>query len=222
MSQHPINEKWQGAMSRYTPQNLSPVDAAGTLDHYFYIGNNRTMELPADGGLAAAGPPFDPTWKPQQFTGAGDTTKAGLKRVCFTLQFEAPDLDQYLKDHEAVWPEMQEALVATGWHDYSLFYRQDGFAVGFFLTDADFATCCARMGEGSAGKVNDKWQTAMSKYTPANVKPDEAAGTLQQYFYLGSDTAATVANDNSVDKDWVREKKKYLDPNKIESYNYRT
>ena len=35
--------------------------------------------------------------------------------------------------------------------------------------------------------VNVKWQEAMMKYTAENVRPDEAMGTLEPYFYLGSD-----------------------------------
>lgn len=53
------------------------------------------------------------------------------------------------KDHEAVWPEMQRALVECGWHNYSLFYRPDGLAVGYFETDADFATACEQPGESA-------------------------------------------------------------------------
>jgi hypothetical protein len=45
----------------------------------------------------------------------------GRRRCCFQMKFEPAELSQYLTDHEAVWPEMQEALVACGWHNYSLF-----------------------------------------------------------------------------------------------------
>lgn len=144
--------------------------------------------------FTAAAPPPPPKWRPQAYTGGGGMTRSGLKRVGFTLQFETQNLDQYLKDHEAVWPEMQQALVDCGWHNYSLFYRQDGFAFGYFETDADFDTCCARMAET---EVNGRWQDAMSKYTPANVRPDEAAGTMQHYFYLGTDRVMDEAEVDS-------------------------
>lgn len=133
-------------------------------------------------------------WSAQAFTGGGGVTRSGLTRVGFTLQFETQDLEQYLKDHEAVWPEMQQALVGCGWHNYSLFYRPDGFAFGYFETDADFDTCCARMAET---EVNPRWQDAMNKYTPANVRPDEAAGTMEHYFYLGTDRVMDAAEPDS-------------------------
>ena len=74
---------------------------------------------------------------PETFTGGGGLTRAGHRRVCFTMQFTPSRLDEYLKDHEAIWPEMQQALVECGWHNYSLFYRPDGFAVGYFETSSE-------------------------------------------------------------------------------------
>jgi L-rhamnose mutarotase len=52
----------------------------------------------------------------------------------------------------------QQALRDTGWHNYSLFYRDDGFAVGFFESDATFAEACARMDKT---EVNAKWQVCV-------------------------------------------------------------
>ena len=76
-----------------------------------------------------------------------------------------------------------------GWHNYSLFYRPDGFAVGYFETDDDFASACKRM---DAHAVNRKWQDAMSKYTPSGTSPLDGGDTsLRHYFYLGTDTEAS-------------------------------
>ena len=122
-------------------------------------------------------------WAPQTSTGP-HRTRAGLRRVCFTLQFDPARLDEYLDDHKTVWPEMQQALVSCGWHNYSLFCRRDGFAVGYFETDESFETACARM---DALEVNQRWQVAMSKYTPKASSPIEGAGELSHYFYLGTD-----------------------------------
>ena len=45
---------------------------------------------------------------------AGGLSRAGRKRVCFHLQFDPTNLPQYIEDHRAVWPEMQQALVNCG------------------------------------------------------------------------------------------------------------
>ena len=70
------------------------------------------------------------------------------------MTFNPEKFDKYLKDHEAIWPEMQKALVRCGWHNYSLFYRKDGFAIGYFETDGTFEEACNRM---SKEKINTKW-----------------------------------------------------------------
>jgi hypothetical protein len=41
-------------------------------------------------------------YMPQEYVGGGGWTRGGLRRVCFTLQFDTPELGAYLKAHEAV------------------------------------------------------------------------------------------------------------------------
>jgi L-rhamnose mutarotase len=181
MAETEVNPRWQDAMSKYTPANVRPDEAAGTMDHYFYLGTDRVMDA------AEVDPSLLPSasWDPPAYTGGGGTTGAGLRRCCFQMKFEAAELEQYLVDHETVWPEMQQALVDCGWHNYSLFYRPDGFAVGYFETDAaSFEEAGARM---DGYDVNAVWQEAMSKYTPANTSPIDAAQELTHYFYIGDD-----------------------------------
>lgn len=52
-------------------------------------------------------------------------------RVCFLLKVRRDKLEEYKKRHSQVWPEMQDALRATGWRNYSLFLRTDGLVVGY-------------------------------------------------------------------------------------------
>ena len=55
---------------------------------------------------------------------------------------------------------MLEALRDAGWHDYSLFLRDDGLLVGYFLTE-DFAAAQAAM---EATDVNARWQAEMAAF----------------------------------------------------------
>ena len=59
-----------------------------------------------------------------------------MHRVCFTLQVRKDRMEEYVERHAAVWPEMLRALHDTGWHDYSLFLRDDGLLVGYLATYA--------------------------------------------------------------------------------------
>jgi L-rhamnose mutarotase len=83
-----------------------------------------------------------------------------MKRVCFLLKVRVERLAEYRRRHEQVWPEMLDALQATGWHNYSLFLRPDGLLVGYLETE-DFARALAGMQEQA---VNARWQAEMAPF----------------------------------------------------------
>lgn len=66
-----------------------------------------------------------------------------MQRVCFLLKVREDRIAEYRARHAAVWPEMRAALSATGWHNYSLFLRDDGLLVGYLETE-DFAAARPR------------------------------------------------------------------------------
>ena len=83
-----------------------------------------------------------------------------MTRVCFLLKVRADKLEEYRRRHQQVWPEMLEALRATGWHNYSLFLRPDGLLVGYLETP-DFEQARARMQDHP---VNARWQAEMAPF----------------------------------------------------------
>ncbi|MCZ0206281.1 L-rhamnose mutarotase [Streptomyces achromogenes] len=105
-----------------------------------------------------------------------------MQRVCFLLKVRADRLDEYRARHAAVWPEMLDALTAAGWHNYSLFLREDGLLVGYLETE-DFAAAQARM---AATDVNARWQKEMAPFFESleGVRPDEAMRPLTEVFHL--------------------------------------
>ncbi|MEV5879073.1 L-rhamnose mutarotase [Streptomyces sp. NPDC052101] len=105
-----------------------------------------------------------------------------MQRVCFLLKVRADRLDEYRGRHAAVWPEMLDALKATGWHNYSLFLREDGLLVGYLETE-DFAAARAGM---AAAEVNARWQAEMAPFfeSPDGARPDEAMKPLTEVFHL--------------------------------------
>ncbi|MFJ2724258.1 L-rhamnose mutarotase [Streptomyces collinus] len=105
-----------------------------------------------------------------------------MQRVCFLLKVRADRLDAYRERHAAVWPDMLDALRATGWHNYSLFLRDDGLLVGYLETE-DFAAAQAAM---AATDVNARWQAGMAPFfeSLAGARPDEAMRPLTEVFHL--------------------------------------
>lgn len=105
-----------------------------------------------------------------------------MRRVCFLLQVRRDRIDEYRRRHAAVWPEMTAALSATGWHNYSLFLREDGLLVGYLETE-DFDAAQSAM---AATEVNTRWQTEMAELfeAPDDDRPDRAIRPLTEIFHL--------------------------------------
>ncbi|MEY2899862.1 MAG: hypothetical protein RL247_28 [Actinomycetota bacterium] len=106
-----------------------------------------------------------------------------MQRVGFRLKLKKELLDDYVERHKAVWPEMLDALSATGWTNYSLFLdRDDASLFGYFETpDLD----AARAGM-AATEVNERWQAEMGQYFEEleGVRPDEGFKQLESVFFL--------------------------------------
>lgn len=105
-----------------------------------------------------------------------------MQRICFVLQVKKNRLEEYKQRHEQVWPEMLEALQRTGWHNYSLFLRDDGMLVGYLETP-DFDKALEGM---AALEVNARWQGEMREFfeDPAGRDPDRQIRYLEQVFHL--------------------------------------
>ncbi|MGQ5264501.1 L-rhamnose mutarotase [Micromonospora sp. ZYX-F-536] len=114
-----------------------------------------------------------------------------MPRVCFTLQVDPDRLDEYRARHSRVWPEMLTALAESGWHDYSLFLREDGLLVGYLVTD-DFAAAQAAM---RTSDVNARWQAEMAPYFVDldHGAPDRAMRPLDEVFNLEAQLVAARA-----------------------------
>jgi L-rhamnose mutarotase len=81
-----------------------------------------------------------------------------MERVCFLSKVRPEKLAEYKERHKAVWPDMLEALRETGWHNYSLFLRDDGLLVGYFETP-DYQSALAGMAKR---EINFRWQRRKS------------------------------------------------------------
>lgn len=111
-----------------------------------------------------------------------------MQRVCFQLQVKPERIEEYTARHAVVWPEMLEALAATGWHNYSLFLRDDGLLIGYFETPSleDAVTGMA------ATEVNQRWQDEMAEFFSdlGSARPDTGFLQLREVFHLEDQLAA--------------------------------
>src|SRR4051812_16313935 len=109
-------------------------------------------------------------------------------RVCSQLQVKPDRIDEYRSRHAAVWPDMLRALADTGWHNYSLFLRDDGLLIGYVETPSIEA---ARAGM-AATEVNARWQAEMGEFFEdlEGLSPDEGFRVLDEIFHLEDQLAA--------------------------------
>ena len=104
-----------------------------------------------------------------------------MARYCFQLQVRPERIAEYQERHRAVWPEMQDALRATGWRNYTLFLRDDGLLIGYVEAD-DLAASEAAM---NATEVNARWQAEMAPFfEDLDGRPDEGMRPLTEVFHL--------------------------------------
>jgi L-rhamnose mutarotase len=116
-----------------------------------------------------------------------------MQRVCFQLQVRPERLDEYRSRHAAVWPDMLRALHETGWHNYTLFLREDGLLIGYFETPSLTA---AQAGMASR-EVNGRWQAEMAEFFEEldGQAPDEGFLVLEEVFHLEDQLGALDAPD---------------------------
>ncbi len=106
-----------------------------------------------------------------------------MKRVGFLLKVRPDKIKEYKEFHKSVWPEMLDALSRTGWHNYSLFMREDGLLFGYFETPVSLQTAQEGM---STEEVNTRWQEMMAPYFEnlGGQHPDEGLLELEEVFHL--------------------------------------
>lgn len=106
-----------------------------------------------------------------------------MKRVAFMLKVKRHRLEEYKERHRNVWPEMQDALRAAGYRNYSLFMTDEGVLFGYFETPVSLEAANAAM---AATDVNERWQAEMAEFfeLPDAQAPDAAMRALEEVFHL--------------------------------------
>lgn len=106
-----------------------------------------------------------------------------MKRVGFVFKVHPDKIAEYKVRHEHVWPEMLEALRRHGWHNYSLFMRDNGEIFGYFETPESFEAALAGMDDE---EINAKWQEYMAPFFEGqeDLRPDEKMVQLEEVFHL--------------------------------------
>jgi L-rhamnose mutarotase len=100
------------------------------------------------------------------------------ERSAFVLRVRPDKLDEYVRAHREVWPEMLEAIRAAGIRNYTIF-RDDNRMFGYFEAD-DLAAAGRYL---ATQDVSARWQDAMAELLEERV-PDAGPPPLEEIFRL--------------------------------------
>jgi len=104
-----------------------------------------------------------------------------MQRACFLLRVKKGRLQEYLKAHDPVWPEMLDAIRDAGIRNYSMFHSGDGLLVGYMEGD-DIEASLRKIGETD---VSRRWEEGMAPFFEGG-SGDRETGPhqwLMPYFY---------------------------------------
>lgn len=104
-----------------------------------------------------------------------------MTRVGFVLKVKLDMIDEYKRRHREVWPEMLDALTRTGWHNYTLFMRDDGLLFGYVEAVGTLAEALEGM---SKEEVNARWQAEMAPFFEGSGEADRMMEELVEVFHL--------------------------------------
>ena len=100
------------------------------------------------------------------------------QRSAFVLKVRPERVDEYVRAHREVWPEMLDALRGAGIRNYSIF-RAGNDVFGYFESD-DLAAAGRYL---AAQEVSARWQDAMADLLEERV-PDAGPAALPEIFRL--------------------------------------
>jgi len=104
-----------------------------------------------------------------------------MERACFLLQIKKGKLEDYLKAHKVVWPEMLDAIRQAGIRNYSMFYKEDGLLVGYLEAE----NVQESLSKVAATDVSRRWEERMSPFFEDTPKDGQERGYywLKHYFF---------------------------------------
>jgi L-rhamnose mutarotase len=74
-----------------------------------------------------------------------------MERLCHVFRIAPGTEDEYVRRHVEIWPELVEAMKASGFANYTLF-RRGLEVIAVCECHPDVATCFARFAEHGAGE----------------------------------------------------------------------
>lgn len=103
-----------------------------------------------------------------------------MERFCFTFSIKPGTEQEYKRRHDEIWPEMVEALRASGIHNYTLF-RRGLEVIAYAECEPDAPTAFGKM---AATDVDARWSEWFQDVIAQRFGPDGEPMTAQEVWHL--------------------------------------
>jgi L-rhamnose mutarotase len=103
-----------------------------------------------------------------------------VERICFGFEIYPGQEAEYKRRHDEIWPELVEAIKASGFSNYSLF-RRGTQIVAYVECEPDVATAFGKL---SAYEANDRWSKWFEDVIVALTDEDGNLFTIDEVWHL--------------------------------------
>ncbi len=103
-----------------------------------------------------------------------------MQRHAFTMKLKPGNEAEYKRRHDAIWPELAEALRAAGVSDYSIFLDPATLTLFAVQKRADGHACAAL----PRAAIVKKWWAYMADIMETNPDNSPVETPLREVFYL--------------------------------------
>ncbi len=101
-------------------------------------------------------------------------------RLCFSLQLPASSVEEYRRRHDGLWPELRDAILAQGGHNYSIFAMPDVDRVVGYLEVDDIDL----WNSGGESEITRAWWKHMADLMPTNPDHSPIQAPIVEVFHL--------------------------------------
>lgn len=103
-----------------------------------------------------------------------------MKRLALVMYVYPEKIEEYIKKHDQLWPEMKEALKEHGAANYSIFLEKETSRLFAYLEIESEE----RWQQMASTPINQKWWDAMAPLMETNEDNSPVTTPLEEVFHL--------------------------------------
>jgi len=103
-----------------------------------------------------------------------------MKRLGFVMTVNPNQLQEYIKRHSPIWPELEQTLKSHGAHNYSIFHDPKTNQLFGYVEVENLE----RWNQVASTEICKKWWAHMSSIMPSNPDNSTISDSLNEVFHM--------------------------------------